>query len=51
MGLFNKIKQAFSPVKLDEPDTCASSYPEWKPSGTWSPQFEDDLTPEDYDGN
>lgn len=51
MGLFSKIKQAFSPAKLDEPDTCASGYPNWVPSGTFIPEFEDHLTPEAYDGN
>ena len=51
MGFFSKVKQAFSPAKINEPDSCASGYPEWKPSGTWTPEFEDNLTPEAYDGN
>jgi hypothetical protein len=32
-------------------DECASGYPNWKPSDVWSPEFEDELIPEDYDGN
>jgi hypothetical protein len=51
MGLLNKIKQALNPAK-NEPDTCASSYPDWEPSKTWTPDFDDNgATPEAYDGN
>jgi hypothetical protein len=34
-----------------EPDDCASGSPDWEPSGTWTPEFEDELIPEEYDGN
>ena len=50
MGLLSKIKQALNPAK-NEPDSCASGYPDWKPSGTWTPEFDDNLTPEEYNAN
>ena len=52
MGLFNKVANLFKPAVVSEPDSCASSYPDWKPSGTWSPEFDNNgATPEAYDGN
>jgi hypothetical protein len=51
MGLFDKIKQTLSLSKKDEPDTCASGYPDWEPSGTWTPEFEDNISAEAYDGD
>lgn len=32
-------------------DDCASGYPDWEPSASWTPEFEDVLAPEAYDGN
>lgn len=32
-------------------DDCASGHPEWVPSSEWTPEFEDLLLPEEYDGN
>lgn len=53
MGLFDKVTKLFKPaIENIADDHCASSDPNWKPSGTWTPQFDDNgATPEAYDGN
>jgi len=52
MGLFDKVTKLFKPASANlADDKCASSHPNWAPSGTWTPEFEDDLVPEAYDGN
>lgn len=50
MGLLDKLGNLFEPASK-KVDSCASGYPDWSPSGTWSPEFEDQLIPEEYDGN
>lgn len=50
MGLFNRVANLFKPAQ--EPDSCASGYPEWKPSTAWTPEFDDNgVAPEAYDGD
>jgi hypothetical protein len=53
MGLFDKVAKLFKPATENiADDHCASSDPNWVPSGTWTPQFDDNgATPEAYDGN
>jgi len=52
MGLFNRVANLFKPAAASEPDNCASGYPDWKPSTTWTPEFDDNgVAPEAYDGN
>lgn len=29
----------------------AADVPDWSPSSNWEPEFEDELKPEEYDGN
>lgn len=49
MGFFDRVKGLFKSEK--EVDECASGYPDWVPSDNWKPDFEDELTPEEYDAN
>jgi len=51
MGLLNRVTSLFKPAVKEDLDSCASGYPDWEPSGTWTPEFEDNLKPEAYDGN
>lgn len=52
MGFLNKVTSLFKPAPANEPDACASGYPEWRPSATWTPEFDDNgAAPEAYDGN
>lgn len=52
MAVFDRLFDLFKPAVLKEADTCASGYPDWKPSETWTPKFDDNgAEPEAYDGD
>jgi len=50
MGIFSSVGVMFK-RDANKADECASGHPDWEPSASWTPEFEDELIPEVYDGN